>query len=121
MTAQGHFRQIDPLPTLSACPLRSHRVRTFAPQQIDAVCHNRTRALQQKVVSFVRANYGADLALLRDAAAGRRSAVEQEASQPNTMHRVFHSQRRSAVDQRRRVSSFRGEPRQPALAGFLGQ
>jgi hypothetical protein len=28
----GHFRQIDPLPTLSACPLRSDRVRTFAPQ-----------------------------------------------------------------------------------------
>jgi hypothetical protein len=37
-TARGHFRQIDPLPTLSACPLRSDRVRTFAPQRIDAVC-----------------------------------------------------------------------------------
>jgi len=37
-----HFRQIDPLPTLSACPLRSDRVRTFAPQRIDAVCHNPT-------------------------------------------------------------------------------
>jgi hypothetical protein len=34
----GHFRQIDPLPTLSACPLRLDRVRTFAPQRIDAVC-----------------------------------------------------------------------------------
>jgi hypothetical protein len=34
-----HFRQIDPLPTLSACPLRSDRVRTFAPQ---AVCHKRS-------------------------------------------------------------------------------
>jgi hypothetical protein len=28
----GHFRQIDPLPTLSACPLRSDRVRIFAPR-----------------------------------------------------------------------------------------
>jgi hypothetical protein len=37
MTGVGHFRQIDPLPTLSACPLRSDRVRTFAPQRIDAV------------------------------------------------------------------------------------
>jgi hypothetical protein len=27
--ALGHFRQINPLPTLSACPLRSDRVRTF--------------------------------------------------------------------------------------------
>jgi hypothetical protein len=34
----GHFCQIDPLPTLSACPLRSDRVRTSAPQQIDAMC-----------------------------------------------------------------------------------
>jgi hypothetical protein len=32
----GHFRQIDPLPTLSACPLRPDRVRTFAPQRFDA-------------------------------------------------------------------------------------
>jgi hypothetical protein len=38
MSVAGHFRQIDPLPTLSACPLRSDRVRTFAPQRIDAVC-----------------------------------------------------------------------------------
>jgi hypothetical protein len=30
-TGLGHFRQIDPLPTLSACPLRSDRVRAFAP------------------------------------------------------------------------------------------
>ena len=30
--------QIDPLPRLSACPLRSDRVRTFAPQQFDALC-----------------------------------------------------------------------------------
>jgi hypothetical protein len=37
MSQMGHFRQIDPLPTLSACPLRSDRVRTFAPQRIDAV------------------------------------------------------------------------------------
>ena len=43
----GHFRQINPLPTLSACPLRSDRVRTFAPQQFDAVRHKGTRALQQ--------------------------------------------------------------------------
>jgi hypothetical protein len=38
MSARGHFRQIDPLPTLSACPLRSDRFRTFAPQRFDAVC-----------------------------------------------------------------------------------
>jgi hypothetical protein len=44
MTAWGHFRQIDPLPTLSACPLRSHRIRTFTPQQIDAV-GQRTKSL----------------------------------------------------------------------------
>ena len=47
MAAVGHFRQIDPLPTLSACPLRSDRVRTFAPQRIDAVCQLLTRAVQQ--------------------------------------------------------------------------
>jgi hypothetical protein len=47
MSVQGHFRQIDPLPTLSACPLRSDRVRTFAPQRFDAVCHKRRNALQQ--------------------------------------------------------------------------
>src|ERR1700730_7977783 len=44
-----HFRQIDPLPTLSACPLRSDRVRTFAPQRIDAVCQQRTNAMQQRL------------------------------------------------------------------------
>jgi hypothetical protein len=38
MSVQGHFRRIKPLPTLSACPLRSDRVRTFAPQRFDAVC-----------------------------------------------------------------------------------
>jgi hypothetical protein len=43
----GHFRQIDPLPTLSACPLRSDRFRTFAPQRFDAVCHEPTYAVQQ--------------------------------------------------------------------------
>ena len=45
MTEMGHFRQIDPLPTLSACPLRSDRIRTFAPQQFDAVCHS-TKSLR---------------------------------------------------------------------------
>jgi hypothetical protein len=45
MTVVGHFRQIDPLPTLSACPLRSDRVRTFAPQRIDAVCQKPTLAM----------------------------------------------------------------------------
>jgi len=34
----GHFRQIDTLPTLSACPLRSDRVRHSAPQRSDATC-----------------------------------------------------------------------------------
>jgi hypothetical protein len=48
----GHFRQIDPLPTLSACPLRSDRVRTFAPQRFDAVCHKLTRAPQQTAPLF---------------------------------------------------------------------
>jgi hypothetical protein len=47
MAALGHFRQIDPLPTLSACPLRSDRVRTFASQRIDALCHKPTYAVQQ--------------------------------------------------------------------------
>jgi hypothetical protein len=47
ISLMGHFRQIDPLPTLSACPLRSDRVRTFAPQRIDAVCQNRTHAPHQ--------------------------------------------------------------------------
>jgi hypothetical protein len=47
MSLMGHFRQIDPLPTLSACPLRSDRVRTFAPQRFDAVCHEPTYAVQQ--------------------------------------------------------------------------
>src|SRR5258708_23243826 len=42
LTALGHFRQIDPLPTLAAHPLRSDRVQTFAPQRIDAVCHEET-------------------------------------------------------------------------------
>ena len=35
-SATGHFRHINPLSTPSACPLRSDRVRTFAPQRIDA-------------------------------------------------------------------------------------
>jgi hypothetical protein len=47
MTGVGHFRQIDPLPTLSACPLRSDRLRTFTPQRFDAVYHERTHAPQQ--------------------------------------------------------------------------
>jgi hypothetical protein len=38
----GSFSSDQPLPTLSACPLRSDRVRTFAPQRIDAVCHEQT-------------------------------------------------------------------------------
>jgi hypothetical protein len=42
-----HFRQIDPLPTLSACPLRSDRAQTFAPQRFDAVCQLGTHAVQQ--------------------------------------------------------------------------
>jgi hypothetical protein len=41
-SALGHFRQIDPLPTLSACPPRSDRVRTFAPQRFDAMCQKET-------------------------------------------------------------------------------
>jgi len=48
MSLEGHFRQIDPLPTLSACPLRFDRVLTFAPQRFDAVCQQRTNAPQQK-------------------------------------------------------------------------
>src|ERR1700730_198906 len=47
MSQLGHFRQIDPLPTFSACPLRSDRARTFAPQRIDAVCQELTHAAQQ--------------------------------------------------------------------------
>src|SRR5260221_12942186 len=46
----GHFRQIDTLPTLSACPLRSDRVRHLAPQRSDATCQERRSAVQQKVV-----------------------------------------------------------------------
>jgi hypothetical protein len=45
MAEMGHFRQIDPLPTLSACPLRSDRVRTFAPQRFDEKCHS-TKSLR---------------------------------------------------------------------------
>src|ERR1700722_3526829 len=48
MVEMGPFRQIDPPPTLSACPLRSDRVRTFAPQRFDAVCHKPTHPVQQK-------------------------------------------------------------------------
>ena len=40
-----HFRQIDPLPTLSACPLRSDRARTFAPQRIVAKVESRMGAV----------------------------------------------------------------------------
>src|ERR1700730_2707520 len=40
-----HFRQIEPRPPLSSCPLRSDRVRTFAPQRIDAVCQG-TKSLR---------------------------------------------------------------------------
>src|SRR5206468_5549406 len=36
MFLMGHFRQIDALPTLSACPLRSDRFRNSAPQRNDA-------------------------------------------------------------------------------------
>jgi hypothetical protein len=41
--SQGQKRRIDPLPMLSACPLRSDRVRTFAPQQFDARCQYATK------------------------------------------------------------------------------
>src|SRR3984893_11921105 len=52
MSQLGHFRQIDPLPTLSACPLRSDRVRTFAPQRNGAVCQKRPPAPQQSALLF---------------------------------------------------------------------
>jgi hypothetical protein len=51
-SAVGHFRQIDPLPTLSACPLCSDRVRTFAPQRFDEKCQERTNALQHSESYF---------------------------------------------------------------------
>ena len=44
-----HFRQINPPPTLSACPLRSDRVPTFAPQRFDTVCQEPTYAVQQSL------------------------------------------------------------------------
>ena len=47
MSGSGHFRQIDTLPTLAACPLRSDRFRNSAPQRIDAECQIRTHAPQQ--------------------------------------------------------------------------
>ena len=50
-SARGHCRQINPLPTLSGGPLRSDRVRTFAPQRFDAVCHEQTHAVR-KIPSF---------------------------------------------------------------------
>jgi hypothetical protein len=37
-----HFRQTDPLTTLSACPLRSDHVRTCAPQRTAAQGHFQT-------------------------------------------------------------------------------
>jgi hypothetical protein len=37
------FVESTRFPTLSACPLRSDRVRTFAPQRIDAMCQKRTK------------------------------------------------------------------------------
>jgi hypothetical protein len=61
MTEMGHFRQIDPLPTLSACPLRSDRVRTFAPQRFDAVVESRMGAvawaMRQRSDSHPRSSY----------------------------------------------------------------
>jgi hypothetical protein len=49
-SALGHFRQINPPPTPSGCPFRSDRVRTFAPQRFDAVCHVWTApALQEGI------------------------------------------------------------------------
>jgi hypothetical protein len=59
-SASGQFRQIDPLPTLSACPLRSDRVRTFAPQRFDAVVESRmsavASAMRQRSVSHPRSS-----------------------------------------------------------------
>jgi hypothetical protein len=52
MSLMGHFRQIDPLPTFSACPLRSDRVRIFALQRIDAVCQLRTKCSAAKRASL---------------------------------------------------------------------
>ena len=45
MSELGHFRRIDPLPTVSACPLRFDRVRTFAPQRIVAKVESRMGAV----------------------------------------------------------------------------
>ena len=38
MSLMGHFHRIDPLPTLSACPLRSDRVGTLCTAAKDAKC-----------------------------------------------------------------------------------
>jgi hypothetical protein len=48
MSLEGHFRQTNPLPTLSHVRFAPIRVRTFAPQRFDAVCHKVTYAVQQK-------------------------------------------------------------------------
>jgi len=64
VTFLGHFRQIDPLPTLSACPLRSDRVRTFAPQRLDAVC-------QEEISRPPSAHTGDRCSFIRELPAGR--------------------------------------------------
>jgi hypothetical protein len=60
MSPLGHFRQIDQLPTFSACPLRSDRVRTFAPQRFDAMVESRMGAvawaMRQRSVSHPRSS-----------------------------------------------------------------
>ena len=59
MSESGRKRRIDTPEEFSACPLRSDRVRTFAPQRIDAVCHNRPRAFARLLPSPVRARISA--------------------------------------------------------------
>ena len=56
----GHFRQIDPLPTLSACPLRSESDRSAALPQSVAMVKSRMSAvawaMRQRSVSHPRSS-----------------------------------------------------------------
>ena len=50
MSALGHFRQIGTLRTITGCPLRSESGHAHAYLEMSALCHERTHAVQQKIL-----------------------------------------------------------------------
>src|SRR5258708_34149477 len=82
MSARGHFRQIDPLPTFAACPLRSDRVRTFAPRRIDAGCQQLTLPQVTKLLGSLYENLPHARSLTHHISVLPSTRIPDDANQP---------------------------------------